>query len=151
MRLEPMGPRHIDLSLDELHQRGKGTHAFERESERARERESERERERDRSDARRRPRRRVATGLERTRLRRPRQPRPGAAGRRPRDRPLQPASRPHYGARRRPGPSRTRHRLGLPSHTSPPSRPLDRARRCTPRLRVDRRLGRLADDPLLTA
>ena len=36
-----------------------------------------------RPDARRRPRRRVATGLERTRLRRPRQSRPGAAGRRP--------------------------------------------------------------------
>jgi hypothetical protein len=36
-----------------------------------------------RSDARRRPRRRVATGLERMRLRRPRQSRPGAAGRRP--------------------------------------------------------------------
>ena len=35
------------------------------------------------SDARRRPRRRVATGLERTRLRRPRQSRSGANGRRP--------------------------------------------------------------------
>jgi hypothetical protein len=36
-----------------------------------------------RPDARRRPRRRVATGLERTRLRRPRQSRSGANGRRP--------------------------------------------------------------------
>ena len=50
-------------------------------------------------------------------------------------------------ARRRPGPSRTRHRLGLHSHTSPPPRPLDGARRSTSRPRVDRRLGRRPRGP----
>jgi len=100
-----------------------------------------------RPDARRRPRRRVATGLERTRLRRPRQSRSGANGRRPPGPTQQPAPRPLNGARRRPGPSRTRHRLGLHSHTSPPPRPLDGARRSTSRPRVDRRLGRRPRGP----